>query len=56
MIGFRISLVYGSLTIALAVSGALAQIVGVAPVVGLFGLVTTGAGLAGLFFRAVRDA
>lgn len=56
VIGFRISLVYASLTIALAVSGVLAEIVGVAPVIGLFGLVTTGAGLAGLFFRSVREA
>ncbi len=56
MIGFRISLVYGSLTTALAVSGAIAQIVGVAPVIGLFGLVTAGAGVAGLFFRSVREA
>ena len=56
VIGFRISLVYGSLTIALAVSGVLAQIVGVAPVIGLFGLVTAGAGVAGLFFRSVREA
>jgi len=56
VIGFRISLVYGSLTIGLAVSGALAQVIGPGPVIGLFGLVTMGAGLGGLFFRSVREA
>jgi MFS family permease len=56
VVGFRFSLVFGSLTVALAVSGALAQVVGVTPVIALFGLVTTGAGLAGLLIPAVRDA
>jgi MFS family permease len=56
VVGFRFSLVFGSLTVALAVSGALAEIVGVTPVIALFGLVTTGAGLAGFLVPAVRDA
>jgi MFS family permease len=56
VVGFRFSLVFGSLTVALAVSGALAEVVGVTPVIALFGLVTTGAGLAGLLIPAVRDA
>ncbi len=56
VVGFRFSLVFGSLTLALAVSGLLAEIVGVAPVLALFGLVTAGAGLAGLLVPAVRDA
>jgi hypothetical protein len=44
------------MTIAMAVSGILASVVGVAPVIGVFGFVTMLAGLSGLLVPAVRDA
>jgi DHA3 family macrolide efflux protein-like MFS transporter len=56
LLGLRFSLVYGSMTIAMGVGGVLGQAFGAAPVLGLFGLVTVGAGLAGLLFPQVRDA
>jgi MFS family permease len=56
VVGFRFSLVFGSMTIAMALSGVLATVFGVAPVIGLFGLTTMVAGLAGIFVPAVRDA
>jgi DHA3 family macrolide efflux protein-like MFS transporter len=56
VVGFRFSLVFGSLTLAMAVAGLLATVVGIAPVIGIFGIVTALAGLAGLLIPAVRDA
>jgi MFS family permease len=56
VVGFRFSLVFGSLTLAMAVAGLLASAVGIAPVIGTFGIVTAAAGLAGLLIPAVRDA
>jgi hypothetical protein len=56
VVGFRFSLVFGSMSLAMAVSGLLGAVFGVAPVIGFFGLVTLGAGLAGLLVPAVRDA
>jgi len=56
VVGFRFSLVFGSMTLAMAVGGILGQAFGVAPVLGVFGLVTALAGIAGVFVPAVRDA
>jgi MFS family permease len=56
VVGFRFALVFGSMTIAMAVSGLLAQAAGVGPVLLVFGLMTMFAGLAGLLVPAVRDA
>jgi DHA3 family macrolide efflux protein-like MFS transporter len=56
VVGFRFALVFGSMTIAMAVSGILAASVGAAAVLGVFGLMTMLAGLAGLLVPAVRDA
>ena len=56
VVGFRFALVFGSMTIAMAVGGLLAEVVGVSAVIAGFGLVTMGAGLAGLLVPAVRDA
>ena len=56
VVGFRFALVFGSMTLAMGISGFLCQAFGVAPVIGLFGLMTMVAGLAGLFVPAVRDA
>ena len=56
LLGLRFSLVYGSMTVAMGVGGVLGEAFGAAPVLGVFGLVTVVAGLAGLLFPAVRDA
>jgi hypothetical protein len=56
VVGFRFSLVFGSMTLAMGVSGIMAAQFGVAPVIGIFGVVTLIAGLAGLLVPAVRDA
>jgi MFS transporter, DHA3 family, macrolide efflux protein len=56
VVGFRFSLVFGSLTLAMALAGLLAASIGIAPVIGIFGIVTALAGLAGLLVPAVRDA
>jgi len=56
VLGLRFSLVFGSMTIAMGIGGVLGQVFGAAPVIGLFGVVTVLAGLAGLLVPAVRDA
>jgi len=56
VVGFRFSLVFGSMAIAMGVGGLLAQVVPVTTVIATFGLLTMLAGLAGLFVPAVRDA
>jgi MFS family permease len=56
VVGFRFALVFGSMAIAMAISGLLAAYVGAPAVIGVFGLMTMGAGLAGLLVPAVRDA
>jgi DHA3 family macrolide efflux protein-like MFS transporter len=56
VIGFRFALVFGSMTLAMALGGVLAQFAGAAPVIGVFGLLTMFAGLAGLLVPAVRNA
>ena len=56
VIGFRFSLVFGSMTLAMAVGGILGQAFGAPVVIGVFGLVTVAAGLAGLLVPALRSA
>jgi MFS family permease len=56
VVGFRFALVFGSMTIAMALGSLLGQVFGPGPVIALFGLVTAAAGLAGLLIPAVRDA
>ena len=56
VVGFRFALVFGSMTIAMALGAVLAEFVGVTTVIALFGTVTMLAGLAGLFVPAIRDA
>jgi MFS transporter, DHA3 family, macrolide efflux protein len=56
VIGFRFALVFGSMTLAMALGGLLAEVAGAAPVIGVFGLLTMVAGLAGLLVPAVRNA
>ena len=56
VIGFRFALVFGAMTLAMALGGLLAQVAGAGPVIAVFGLLTVAAGLAGLFVPAVRNA
>ena len=56
VVGFRFALVFGAMTLAMALGGVLAEVVGVVAVLAAFGLVTMVTGLAGLFVPAVRDA
>ena len=56
VVGFRFALVFGAMTLAMALGGVLAEVVGVVVVLAAFGLVTMVTGLAGLFVPAVRDA
>ena len=56
VIGLRYSLTFGAMTLGIATAGILGSVAGTAPVIGLFGLVTLGAGLAGALFPTVRDA
>ena len=56
VIGFRFALVFGAMNLSIALGGLLAEVVGVTPVIAVFGLITAAAGIAGVFFPAVRDA
>jgi DHA3 family macrolide efflux protein-like MFS transporter len=56
VVGFRFALVFGAMTLAMAVGGVLGELYGAAVVIGAFGLLTLVAGLAGLLVPAVRDA
>ena len=56
VVGFRFALVFGSMTVARAVGGVLAALTSVTLVFVLFGLVSLGAGVAGFFVPALRDA
>jgi len=56
LLGLRFTMVFGSMAIATAVGGFLGVIIGVPETLGLFGLVTVAAGLAGVLVPAVRDA
>jgi MFS family permease len=56
VLGLRFALVFGSMTFAMGIGGVLAEWFGAALVLGVFGLVTVAAGLAGAFVPAVRDA
>jgi len=56
VLGLRFSLVFGAMTLAMGVGGVLGQAFGAGPVIGIFGVVTIVAGLAGLLVPAVREA
>lgn len=56
VLGLRFSVVFGAMSLAMGVGGVLGEWFGAAPVIGVFGLVTVAAGLAGLLVPAVRDA
>ena len=56
VVGFRFALVFGSMTLAMAIGSVFGELFGPAVVIAAFGLVTAAAGLAGLLIPAVRDA
>jgi DHA3 family macrolide efflux protein-like MFS transporter len=56
VVGFRFALVAGAMTLAMALGGILAEVVGVTTVLAAFGLTTMITGLAGVLVPAVRDA
>ncbi|HEX7473274.1 MAG TPA: hypothetical protein VF323_09340, partial [Candidatus Limnocylindrales bacterium] len=56
VVGFRVMVVFGSMTFAMAVAGLLATVTGPAAVMTILGTVTIVSGLAGLVIPAVRDA
>ena len=56
VVSFRFALVAGSMTLAMGGAGLFAELVPVQVVLAAFGLLTIGAGLAGLLVPAVRDA
>jgi MFS family permease len=56
VVGFRFALVFGAMTLAMALGGLMTEVVGVIAVLVMFGLITMVTGLAGLFVPAVRDA
>jgi MFS family permease len=56
VVGFRFALVFGSMTVAMALGAVLGEVFGPTPVIATFGLVTAAAGSVGLLIPAVRDA
>jgi DHA3 family macrolide efflux protein-like MFS transporter len=56
VIGIRFAIVFGSMTLAMALGSVMAEFVDVSIVIAFFGFVTMTAGLAGLFVPDIRDA
>jgi predicted MFS family arabinose efflux permease len=56
VIGFRFALVFGSMTLAMALGGLAASVVGTTAVLVVTGVIAVVAGLAGLFVPEARDA
>ena len=56
VVGFRFSLVFGSMAVAMGVGGLMTQVLPVTVIIAIFGVLTMFAGLAGLLVPAVRDA
>ncbi|HET7703977.1 MAG TPA: MFS transporter [Candidatus Limnocylindrales bacterium] len=56
VVGFRFALVFGSMTLAMALGGILGQVIGIVPVLVVSGIVTILAGLSGLLVPGMRDA
>ena len=56
VVGFRFALVFGSMTLAMALGGLLSEVVGISIVLVVSGLVTVLAGLTGLLVPEMRDA
>jgi DHA3 family macrolide efflux protein-like MFS transporter len=56
VVGFRFALVFGGMTLAMAIGGLLAVVVGTAAVLVVGGVVTIVAGVGGLFVKEMREA
>jgi MFS family permease len=56
VVGIRFAIVFGSMTVAMALGAIMAEFVDASVVIAFFGVVTMLAGLAGLFVPAIRDA
>jgi MFS family permease len=56
VVAIRLAVVNGVLAVAMVTSGALAQLVGLRPVIAACGILTVAAGLAGLTVRSIRRA
>jgi len=56
VVGFRFALVFGGMTLAMAIGGLLALVVGTAAVLVVGGVVTILAGVGGLFVKEMREA
>lgn len=56
VVAFRSSLVFGAMTLAMAISGVLAESVPVGIVIAAFGVLTTAGGVIGALLPAVRDS
>jgi MFS family permease len=56
VIAIRFAIVFGSMTLAMALGSVMAEFVDVSIVIAFFGFMTMTAGLAGLFVPAIRDA
>jgi DHA3 family macrolide efflux protein-like MFS transporter len=56
VVGIRFAIVFGSMTIAMALGAVMAEFLDVSLVIAFFGFVTMVAGLSGLFVPAIRDA
>jgi DHA3 family macrolide efflux protein-like MFS transporter len=56
VVGFRFALVFGSMTLAMALGGLAATVIGIVPVLVVSGVITILAGLAGLLVPEMRDA
>jgi len=56
VVSFRFALVFGGMSVAMALGGLAIDIAGPHVVIAAAGLISIAAGLAGLFVRAVRDA
>ncbi len=54
VVAFRGSLVFGALTLAMAVSGLMAEVIPAGVVIAIFGFVTLGAGIVAAFLPAIR--
>ena len=56
VVSFRFALVFGGMSIAMALGGLMGGIIGPGPVIVIAGLISVAAGLAGLAFKEVREA
>jgi hypothetical protein len=56
VVSFRFALVFGGMSIAMAVGGVFTAALGPGPVIAAAGLISIAAGLSGLLVRALREA